>query len=335
MNVKEGDIVDAGEIILNLEQRNVASSGVDLDDTMEEEVNKQIEIISHQEKKVYDLYLRRMDEAKASLDVLTLRTKLIDKQLFKIEDRKLIEEKFQQGFKRLESQGLISIKAADNQQSNVIDLELEALKLKESSLQLEQEKSRLSSLLDRLPLEMTSELESLRLKKSEIITKLSNLKRGNDFAVLSPGKGKVTAINVTEGQYLRANDYMLSLIPEKGRLHVELLFPSRAIGQIEVGQKTRLKLEAFPYQKFGLIEAEIYEIEKNIVFPHEVSSPVKLLVPFYRVKAKLSSQVIFAGNKSVPLQTGMLVDADVILESRTLGEWLIEPVFKIFGFFDT
>jgi membrane fusion protein len=57
--------------------------------------------------------------------------------------------------------------------------------------------------------------------------------------------------------------------------------------------------------------------------------PVKEAV--YRVDVTLERQNVAALGQEVPLRPGMLVNADILLERRTLLEWLFEPVLQLKG----
>ena len=53
--------------------------------------------------------------------------------------------------------------------------------------------------------------------------------------------------------------------------------------------------------------------------------------PVYRVEVQLESQQIRAFNNNVPLQSGMLLSADIVLEQRSLMVWLFEPILSLKG----
>jgi membrane fusion protein len=53
--------------------------------------------------------------------------------------------------------------------------------------------------------------------------------------------------------------------------------------------------------------------------------------PVYRVDVKLDRQNVSALGKEIALRPGMLVSADILLERRTLLEWLFEPVLQLRG----
>jgi membrane fusion protein len=53
--------------------------------------------------------------------------------------------------------------------------------------------------------------------------------------------------------------------------------------------------------------------------------------PVYRVTVTLAKQNVIAYGEEMPLQPGMQLEADVLLESRRLVEWMLEPLYSISG----
>jgi membrane fusion protein len=53
--------------------------------------------------------------------------------------------------------------------------------------------------------------------------------------------------------------------------------------------------------------------------------------PLYRVVVGLKRQSVLAYGKEEPLKPGMLVEADVLGETRKLWEWVMEPLFSVTG----
>ena len=70
---------------------------------------------------------------------------------------------------------------------------------------------------------------------------------------------------------------------------------------------------------------------KAILLPTEVDMPVSLTEPVYQVNVQLDQQQIAAYGEQVPLQAGMLLSADIVLEQRSLLSWLFEPLFSLRG----
>jgi len=53
--------------------------------------------------------------------------------------------------------------------------------------------------------------------------------------------------------------------------------------------------------------------------------------PVYRVDVALERQTVSAGGQEIALRPGMLVNADILLERRTVLEWIFEPVLELKG----
>ena len=53
--------------------------------------------------------------------------------------------------------------------------------------------------------------------------------------------------------------------------------------------------------------------------------------PIYRITVNLHQQTVTAYGQPMPLQAGMQLEADVLLERRRLVEWMLEPLFSISG----
>jgi len=109
------------------------------------------------------------------------------------------------------------------------------------------------------------------------------------------------------------------------------LLPTRSAGFVQQGHHARLRFDAFPYQRFGFINSEINRIDRALIMPNEVSLPISFQEPVYRLRAQLDVQHIKAFGKNFNLKSGMLFEADIMLEQRTLIEWLLEPLYSLKG----
>jgi len=53
--------------------------------------------------------------------------------------------------------------------------------------------------------------------------------------------------------------------------------------------------------------------------------------PVYRIDVQLERQTVAAGGHEMALRPGMMVSADILLEKRTVFEWIFEPVLELRG----
>ncbi|HUL97798.1 MAG TPA: HlyD family efflux transporter periplasmic adaptor subunit [Usitatibacter sp.] len=152
-------------------------------------------------------------------------------------------------------------------------------------------------------------------------------------AIVAPAAGVVATVLVEPGQMVTAGTALATLVPANSRLEALLYAPSRSIGFVHEGQDVLLRYLAYPYQKFGMHRASVVAVSKNPMLPGELGfTPIDgTREPVYRIKAALDAQAIRAYGKIEPLQPGMQVEADILLDRRRLIEWIFEPLLGLAG----
>ena len=128
--------------------------------------------------------------------------------------------------------------------------------------------------------------------------------------------------------YARSETVTGWLVPSGDELVAELFVPSHAAGFINAGQTLKLKYEAFPFQRFGSQEATVDNVSLTVLTTEETGLPgAAFSEPVFSARGRLAAQTVYAYGTSVPLRAGMLLSADVVVDRRTLVEWLLDPVY--------
>ncbi len=147
------------------------------------------------------------------------------------------------------------------------------------------------------------------------------------------GGSEVLLISATvtarKGQQASPLKTAVSILPSGGTLQAQLYVPTRAIAFLDEGQTVRLRYDAFPYQKFGIYRGVISEISKTVLSTADLMIAHETTEPFFLVTVDIAEQAIFAYGKDIPLQVGMSLSADIILEERKLWEWMFEPLIGV------
>ena len=158
------------------------------------------------------------------------------------------------------------------------------------------------------------------------------------FVVTAPQNGVITAIQVEAGSTVSTTVPLLSIVPAGSRLEAHLFSPSSAVGFVKAGQRVLLRYQAFPYQKFGQYEGKVVSVSRSAISPSELSQQLAGLkslfdgnAPVYRITVSLASQTANAYGERLPLQPGMQLEADVLMEKRRLIEWVLDPLFTLTG----
>jgi membrane fusion protein len=126
---------------------------------------------------------------------------------------------------------------------------------------------------------------------------------------------------------------LATIIPSDATLEGHLYSPSRSIGFVHEGQQVLLRYLAYPHQKFGMHRASVTAVSRNPMPPGELGfTPIDgSREPVYRIKVALEAQAIRAYGRLEPLQPGMQVEADILLDRRRLVEWVFEPLLSLAG----
>jgi membrane fusion protein len=181
------------------------------------------------------------------------------------------------------------------------------------------------------------EIDVLRTKIAETEQQLANAEAKRAVEIKAPGSGIVTAIASYQGQTVKPGARMLTIVPEQENMRAELLAPSTSIGFLRPGQRVLLRYSAFPYQKFGQYWGTVAEVSHAALQPEELKSLVPTLPPseqskmYYRVIVVPDRQNVTAYGRLEPLQASMQVEARVLLESRPIYQWILDPIYGLHG----
>ncbi|MFM9924513.1 HlyD family efflux transporter periplasmic adaptor subunit [Variovorax sp. H27-G14] len=155
--------------------------------------------------------------------------------------------------------------------------------------------------------------------------------------ITSPVKGSLAALHVRSGSNVQGGQSIATVQTlgknNKNKIGIDLYAASKNIGFVEKGQKIWVRVSAYPYQKYGMLEGTIESISSAPINQQEL--PIGLLPsltslqsnePLYRVKAILKEGELSHGTNELNIVPGMLVDADVMKERRSILEWAFEPL---------
>ena len=181
-------------------------------------------------------------------------------------------------------------------------------------------------------LQQQSALGRLLLQQAELEAQAAELQQRElrmgaeqETTVVAPMRGRVAAMLGKPGMSIGAQEPVMMLLPEGARLQAELWLPSSASGFVSPGQVVNLRIEAFPYQKFGVQHARLATIAESAVAVQPGAPPL------FRALATLERQDILAFGSPRPLRPGMVLSADIVVDERSLLEWLLEPLFSVTG----
>jgi membrane fusion protein len=178
----------------------------------------------------------------------------------------------------------------------------------------------------RLPVDLGEKLADLAASDMQLEQRRLDIEGASTIVLTAPIDGQVTALQARVGQSVGPERPLMYLLGGGAQMAAELYAPSRAIGFARPGQAVRLMYDAFPYQQFGSFAGTITAISHTALAPDEIEAPIKLAEPAYRVRVRLDAQAVQAFGGVYPVQPGMTLKANVILEKQSFLGWLMEPI---------
>ncbi len=138
----------------------------------------------------------------------------------------------------------------------------------------------------------------------------------------APVSGTVQELAIhTEGGVVTPAQALMVIVPQESTLEVEAWIANKDIGFVKQGQVAEVKVEAFSFTKYGVIDAEMTGISSNAINDEKMG-----LV--YRAKILLKKSNILVGDKLVNLSPGMAVTVEVKTGKRRLIEYFLSPLMK-------
>lgn len=191
------------------------------------------------------------------------------------------------------------------------------------------ERDRLRFELESLPAERSRALSELAIRGGVLQQSRLEQTAQQSHVVRAPVDGRITAVHGEVGQTVAAQAGVVRLVPEDTAIVANLLAPSRAIGFLEEGGPVHLRIDAFPYQKFGLQSGRILEVSRTAFQPGELKTPFPYDEAAYRVVVELDRDHVYAYGRRYPLQVDMTLRGDLVVDRRSLLEWILEPVLAL------
>jgi HlyD family secretion protein len=140
----------------------------------------------------------------------------------------------------------------------------------------------------------------------------------------------------TAGTVAAPGTILMTLVPEADELLAEVWVSNQDAGFVRPGQTVRLKLTAFQFQKYGLLQGRVRQVSADATeapSPNTRSDALggrdRPLGPLaYRALVALESQALESGSARYALSSGMQVAGEIHLGTRSILEYLLSPVQK-------
>jgi membrane fusion protein len=328
VHVRDGEAVEEGQPLLVVAIDHTTVDGQNVDAVLLETLHRQqaalIERIAMQEGRTAS-ERRRLDAqiAGAQDEIAHL-----EQQIAVQRERAEIAGRLASAVEGLRASG--NMAEADYQRRRDAHLESQ-LKLAALGQQLATRRAELAqsaASLEQLPTTIAEKAQALRGELAGAEQRIAEIEGRRAYVVRAPIAGRVSTLQAAIGRAADPQKPQLSLLPHDSMLEAELFVPTQAIGFVRAGQEVRILYDAFPYQRFGTFGGRVSRVARTMLTDADISGPVSLQQPAYKVTVVLDRQDVTAYDGRVPLQPDMLLKADILLERRSLFAWLLDPILR-------
>lgn len=156
--------------------------------------------------------------------------------------------------------------------------------------------------------------------------RFENIDKDNFLLIVAPVSGVITDVTSTQpGDKIQANSPLAGIAPKDARpiLKVEIAEHDRAF--LREGLPVKLKFNAFPYQRHGLLEGTL-----EYISPATKPSPQSKQA-VYEGRATLVRDHYLVADSKYPLRYGMTATAEIVVRERRLIDLALDPFRDIGG----
>jgi len=250
--------------------------------------------------------MQRIEQLDATIPLISERAKSLEDLL-----KKDMVPRVQ--WLELEQERIEQVKERDVQKNNLASLQAGIANINQrlAAQKAEFETRLLNELTDAENRITAFEQERVKAEKRVTLQKL-----------MAPVSGTVHRLAVhTIGGVVTPAQELMHIVPDEDAIEVEAWIPNKDIGFMHNGQKAEIKIETFPFTKYGTIDAEVLNVSND-------ATPDEHLGLVYAMRVKMHKTVMQVEEKIVNLTPGMAVTVEVNLGKRRLIEFLMSPLLR-------
>lgn len=208
--------------------------------------------------------------------------------------------------------------------------------------------SKIDEVISSFVSEQTGKLADAERKADKIGQDLVKATAKNERATLrAPISGTVQQLAIsTVGQVVSGAQSLMSIVPTDGPIEIEAMIQNQDIGFVEPGQDAVIKVEAFPFTRYGSIAGKITRVSRDAVEERDalaMSDPMTSARPggasmgagnkgpslVFPATVRLEKSTINVDGKEIALSPGMLVTVEVLTGQRRALDYVLAPLREV------
>jgi membrane fusion protein len=329
LNAVEGQEVKIGDPLFTISSERSAENGA-VQATVKESLVARIDKLHREQHQVGGQSANKQRELADKLASVNASLKQIDHELALQRDKVHIARDVSARVAELAKTGNISKIVAADKEADLLEQRgrLSSLEIHRQSM-LRELASLQSSQTDSA-IQKSRDVSTIQREIEDLKQQLAENEAKRQIILRAELDGRLAAVLVESGQSVVSNQRIASILPKGNKLEAELYMPSRNVGTVTPNTRVVLRYDAFPYQKFGQFNGFVRDVSETSISAADLpQSGGGQAIPdnYFRVRVSLEKQEVILRDKRYQLKPGMQLSANVLLEERTIFEWMFEPLF--------
>jgi hemolysin D len=228
-------------------------------------------------------------------------------------------------FRSLTEQGFISGHSTQDRTRERIELErdlsLQRARLAEALAAVRESEQARAAYLAETRRQLADRLAQAETKRQQLAQEQSKTQhRGRLAQLTAPVDGTVQQLAVhTEGGVVSPAQVLMVIVPKDARVQAEVVIDNKDVGFVFAGQPAQIKLETFPFTRYGTVPATVRSITADAVNDEKRGA-------IFPATLTLDRDTIDVDGKRIRLSPGMNVTAEVKTGQRRVIDYLLSPV---------
>ena len=170
-----------------------------------------------------------------------------------------------------------------------------------------------NSLLQRQS-ELKKQLDSERQELLQVQRELSKT------VVSAPISGVILKLNLRNtNQTVRIGEEIAQIAPNNTPLVIKARVSTQDIGKVKVGQKSQIRVSAYPYPDYGILQGTVMAISPDALISQNTgSTPIP---PYYEVT--INPEKLYLKDARNTLQAGMEMQVDIVTKNETVLKFIL------------
>jgi hemolysin D len=209
------------------------------------------------------------------------------------------------------------------------DVRAQEHKVEGARASIEQSERRMAQLTANYQAQLRSErveAESHASRLSQEGEKLAHRRRVAELRAPADGRIKELATH-TPGSVLAPGSILMTLVPSDEKLVAEVWLQNQDAGFVREGQGAKLKLAAYPFQKYGMVDGRVLRVSADSS-ERPAADRAKAPGLAYRAIVEVASAELAGPGGRHELLPGMQLTAEIRISERSVLEYLLSPIQK-------